>query len=777
MPRRRHLLKELVPFLRQGTSRRRLTVQQTSRQRQSSWITTPQAPQPATMGAHQDVMPPEYEYDRRQSQDSDLVSLPSYREDEEPVRVKGQEKHAEQRAGPSTSVANRLSANGIRRAEGGTDDKMLRELDDVTGAIERLLSVSPALEDQRVSLPAQSTGQSSSTARRREISQRMDRAKMSELEELWDKIEAAHGKGRSHADGQRADLSEWERRKEERRTRFLEGLLDHGEAGRLAGQDSPRGVVNGQDETARAQKQAAFMDDVAARSRAGRLSEQEYPTSMEDRLEQRRQRLIDSILDFSSSGRLNDQDSAPPTPRAVRADLAAEDSGEEVTLDEYIRTSQSGSSRMGRRDSAISLSSQKSAKGGSRSRSGSGGNLLDEGRKSPAPFKKLAGLVRKSSSGLNLRLPTPGSLDSGSIAYVAEYQENLRVVHVIVHGPGVAANPDLVLETDDEARQARIISKRDANFAATINLPCRVVAQQSVAPRTNELCLEAKLAAQPAATISSTSINSVITHAMDANELTRSSTRMFHCQACDRPLADYGANLVAQDLPSEHWGEMMEAWMCHSDPSWTARLARMQDEGFWPKARQVLCGGSYLLVHGDSVERRNISVAQTKVSQILPLLSSAPSPFSPLPNGSTGYQEGRRHCSYWRSSPSACCGIGSCGSSCKYPPGRAKAGETGELDIDPYGLIWPIHKPKRETAGISNLSSARVQGQRDYFQADRHTSPKGADLTQIESGWTQINCVCGEAIGNQRAEDGKPGAGVVKLQKWAVYGAPADGAA
>ena len=86
-------------------------------------------------------------------------------------------------------------------------EKMMLEFDAVTDAIERLNAVAPRLQDQRVEMKAKSG------LTRAEVRARMEKDKMRELEEIWDRIEKAHGKRRMVENGQRVDAEEIEARR------------------------------------------------------------------------------------------------------------------------------------------------------------------------------------------------------------------------------------------------------------------------------------------------------------------------------------------------------------------------------------------------------------------------------------------------------------------------------------------------------------------------------------------------------------------------------------
>jgi len=59
------------------------------------------------------------------------------------------------------------------------------------------------------------------------------------------------------------------------------------------------------------------------------------------------------------------------------------------------------------------------------------------------------------------------------------------------------------------------------------------------------------------------------------------------------------------DLPSEHWQELVDAWMCHADQGLHEQVAK-HGRGFWPERGQALVGGCYILFEESSVAKTNL---------------------------------------------------------------------------------------------------------------------------------------------------------------------------
>jgi hypothetical protein len=141
-----------------------------------------------------DTLPPRYSFDGQEELDLQKDSLPDYTNDQ-PPRLD----HKLENASTSSLPIQSTSA---------PKEKMLLELDGLTEAIDRLHSVTPRLNDQRVEMRASS----SKTPMTRDLRARAEREKIRELELIWDQIERTHGKRRM-GDGQRVDMADWSERR------------------------------------------------------------------------------------------------------------------------------------------------------------------------------------------------------------------------------------------------------------------------------------------------------------------------------------------------------------------------------------------------------------------------------------------------------------------------------------------------------------------------------------------------------------------------------------
>lgn len=93
---------------------------------------------------------------------------------------------------------------------------------------------------------------------------------------------------------------------------------------------------------------------------------------------------------------------------------------------------------------------------------------------------------------------------------------------------------------------------------------------------------------------------------LDATQLSFVAPTSFVCASCSLPVV-HGARLHEyRDLPSEHWAELVDAWMCHSDQRLHDHVQQHSRDGFWPREGQALVGGSYILFEESAIVHSNM---------------------------------------------------------------------------------------------------------------------------------------------------------------------------
>ena len=91
---------------------------------------------------------------------------------------------------------------------------------------------------------------------------------------------------------------------------------------------------------------------------------------------------------------------------------------------------------------------------------------------------------------------------------------------------------------------------------------------------------------------------------LDATQLSSINPTSFLCASCSLPLIQSSKVGTYRDLPSEHWEELVEAWMCHGDQKLHEQVIKGK-RGFWPSPGQALVGGSYILFEESAMNRNN----------------------------------------------------------------------------------------------------------------------------------------------------------------------------
>lgn len=159
---------------------------------------------------------------------------------------------------------------------------------------------------------------------------------------------------------------------------------------------------------------------------------------------------------------------------------------------------------------------------------------------------------------------------------------------------------------------------------------------------------QVKLSVLPGTTSESSSTPAVHGTLMDASRLSAMCPTSFVCASCSLPVVHASQLRVYRDLPSEHWAELVDAWMCHSDQKLHEHVQKHSSQGFWPAEGQALVGGSYILFEQSAVSTHNICAMEHEESKVSTLLVTRC-------QISFGRQEGRRWVTYQRQSfPRAC---------------------------------------------------------------------------------------------------------------------------
>ena len=197
------------------------------------------------------------------------------------------------------------------------------------------------------------------------------------------------------------------------------------------------------------------------------------------------------------------------------------------------------------------------------------------------------------------------------VVYVAENHENLHhilVFFMITGGKPCAELHAEVLPLDQLSEQGnQLIIKCGPHTSPPLSLPAYTTPGKKEV-RAQNTHFEIKLPTTDSKSPFS-DINGQPAPLLDATQLSLINPTSLLCASCSLPLIQSSKVGTYRDLPSEHWEELVEAWMCHSDQKLHANGKR----GFWPSPGQALVGGSYILFEKSAMNRNNFHMKEEPV--------------------------------------------------------------------------------------------------------------------------------------------------------------------
>ncbi|KAF8761369.1 HECT-like Ubiquitin-conjugating enzyme (E2)-binding [Rhizoctonia solani] len=405
-------------------------------------------------------------------------------------------------------------------------EKMKLDLDSVMMAIDRLYMVAPQLSNQRVELKTRKLEQM-------------------EFARVAGAIEKLVDSGR--LDDQRATYRPTSAlRKGKQR---LEDKQDLDQLMSMIGQAASRTLDS----------QTVFVDDMQARMDRARRRD-----------DAKRNEFVTQLAQHSSHGRLHGQDAvfsssvkgrkhAPNSSLDVVDGLLGPqnsdvtDPNTMMTLPEFVKShpgplpkppsptlmSNVGSPRLLKKPSKIGLQGR--------------------GRSNSAP--PLAWLTGKTSASRSpLAQAQPSNVAQMNVTYVAEYRESLGMIAVQLRVGGLARTSRLEAEVTSTLGQSSLILRCGTTTLPSLDLPSQVPA--------GKVDLFAASMGKPLGATEYLDLKLPTVAGVDGREL-------------EHDIPAFIGNVRYDDLPSEHWVELLDAWMCHPDQQVTAELAK-RAEGIWP---------------------------------------------------------------------------------------------------------------------------------------------------------------------------------------------------
>ncbi|KAH9852331.1 HECT-like ubiquitin-conjugating enzyme-binding-domain-containing protein [Lenzites betulinus] len=523
-----------------------------------------------------DHLPPEYdegEYDGPFGADAEL---PMYDAGE------GYERYAADKTkGDLTRIRSREPTSATSVA--GVSEKMRMDLEAVALAIDRLYLVAPQLHDQRVEL-------------KKSKREEMERARMagpSQVRELpKDRAKVRAGKERAQDVGDLEKMVELIGRASERKLADQSVVLDGGMKARFE-------QARQRDQ----EKREAFVTRLVRHSDAGRLHSQDA-VLVKNKVKDPEAML--SLPEFIREG----------VPDGMQLKMQMEDPKALLSLPEFVR--EPVPTRLEEPSPLPPPLSRKKSFKGMRSRSMSAPPLawlLPSSPRSSSPGtpegkegkeSKRSRLSRSKRPGSSSGITTPHWQAGLDVHYVAEYHENLQHVLVFLNVQGITPGANLEAEvvpvSDFSAEErSRLWLKCGASTSPLLALPAPVspgVADVKVMGQFHEI----KLAVSTPPP-SPTEVSSAL---LDATQLSSAAPTSFVCASCTLPIVRTTQLDEYRDLPSEHWAELVDAWMCHSDQRLHDHVQKHSRDGFWPREGQALVGGSYILFEESAVVQSNL---------------------------------------------------------------------------------------------------------------------------------------------------------------------------
>ncbi|EJC97639.1 uncharacterized protein FOMMEDRAFT_115176 [Fomitiporia mediterranea MF3/22] len=541
------------------------TVSNLCRQRNESL-----APVPYSPGG----LPPEYDYDH---EDDESLLPPEY-------------DHAYSAHSATEKEKNPIHSHQHVQGSDVANEKIRMDFDAVTMAIDRLYLVAPQLHNQRVELRkskvdelerARLAGPSLLRNAERLAKGKEKEKDVRELEKIFDMVGKASSR---RMDDQSVDLDPDMKTRIERsiqrdkakRDAFVEHLLSHSNSRRIDSQD------------------ATFQSDQVKSDDALLTLPEFIREKVPEELQQELERDPEALLTLSEIVK------EPPPAKAPKASPSSENLKGSKKHFKVLTT---------KRNRSLSA----------------------------PPLSWLIPSLSRTPSSSRLSQSTN---DSSSVAkrltvrYVAEHHENLNHVLVFIGvdegmNPGVDLEADVLPSVGDPTVGDKLTLRCGPSSSAPLSLPVLVPSGKAAiqvqgghyeikfplsvpSPRSSNVPTSSLMYRRDGFEVTN-SDPSYPSQLLDAAQVAEMDPTSFICASCSSALVQaqappsQGGKLSYLDLPSEHWAELLEAWMCHPDQKLVDSIAR-HGRGFWPKPGQAFVGGSYFLFDESAVSRLNLRV-------------------------------------------------------------------------------------------------------------------------------------------------------------------------
>lgn len=217
------------------------------------------------------------------------------------------------------------------------------------------------------------------------------------------------------------------------------------------------------------------------------------------------------------------------------------------------------------------------------------------------------------------------------IVYVVEEARNLGTLVVTFWSSASNAIP-VVYSVVDVQALSLYVAPSSGGPASRIVLPSPIQPQE-VKIVSRGTFYEIRLSSAPAASTSllptppPQSSFTDIQSPLPTVELRRFMPRAYSCISCHNPLVDGAGVTKYNALPSEHWAELLDSWMCHGDQELSEDLIK-KGKGIRPRQGEALVAAGYIVfearcTHGWATRPSD------EVSLLLPTAQFPPLPHEP----------------------------------------------------------------------------------------------------------------------------------------------------
>ncbi|KZT60983.1 hypothetical protein CALCODRAFT_530291 [Calocera cornea HHB12733] len=196
-------------------------------------------------------------------------------------------------------------------------------------------------------------------------------------------------------------------------------------------------------------------------------------------------------------------------------------------------------------------------------------------------------------------------LDTASLSlyYVAEHLSRLKKVNVSFSTDGLPAKSSMLL-AEVLPQSPNEVHVSSGEQRAIVKLPVNVQPSKQHLRYQDKSCTFAIPTMASSRSSTPQEATGAPDRLLDAATLSTLSPSAFTCASCSLQLVRGSSISRYNDLPSEYWTELVDAWMCHADQP--VPDAVKNENGLTPTSDQALVGGSYILFNQAALVEQNI---------------------------------------------------------------------------------------------------------------------------------------------------------------------------